>query len=288
MIARRWWPPILVLVVIFQLSVSPSAGRAADCEALDVGPPGCMQVSSWSTIIDHDELTFYSLPSVGSFTDPDGTLWSAQFAPFCEGNVSGYQIIADSLCIRALVTCAQRGSAAVLALWMRLTRPGLLPRMEGPVCFSGSSKVELGPIIQAQAEDAIGADPPPITLQPLDAIVNLPSIASTDPRQPINIVINNPVAGRITATPFFAWDFGDGAGGVGPGRPYDGTSPRQDPGHYVSHAYRALGTPTVTLTVTWEVTFAMPGYPPIRLDDVVRRATTTTVIRQASSQLIGG
>lgn len=278
---------LTLLMVIATLSVQTA--RAEACAPLDVGPPGCVVVRGWSSVVDHESLTFYRLPAVARFFDPVGDEWAAAFVPYCEGNVSGTTFIADGMCIRAEVTCELRGSAAVIALWMRLTAiPGSPPRMEGPVCFNGSSKVALGPIIQAQAEDAIGAAPPPITLQPLDAIVNLASIASTDPRQKISIVINDPVAGVITATPSFAWDFGDGGGGIGPGVPYDGTSPRQDPGHYVAHTYRALGTPTVGLTVTWDVTFAMPGYPPIQLEDVLRQATTTTTIRQASSQLIGG
>jgi hypothetical protein len=246
-------------------------------------------VSLWSTKVDRSTLTFYRLPAVARVFDPDGLPSRATFAPYCEGNVAGTIFIGDSLCIRAEVTCALHGSDAVLALWMRLVPIfGGPARMEGPVCFSGSSKTELGPLIQAQAEQAIGPAPPPIRLQPTDAIVNLPAIASTDPRGTITTEINEPVRGTLRATPSYVWDFGDGGGGHGPGIPYDGTSPVRDPGHYVAHTYRALGTPTVTVTVTWSVTFTIPGYLPIPLQPVVRESTASTTIREASSQLVGG
>jgi hypothetical protein len=240
-------------------------------------------------VVEFESLTFYRLPRYARFYDPAGAQYAAQFVPYCEWNVAGTEIVADGLCIRAEVTCRLRGSDAVLALWMRLMPVlGGPPRMEGPVCFDGSSRQQLGPLIQEQVEDAIGAGRPPILLQPVDAIVNLPAIASTDPRPPIVLQINNPINGVARARPYFAWDFGDGGGGIGAGIPYDGTSPSQDPGHYVAHTYRGLGMPTVTLTVTWEVSFTIPGYDPIRLDDVVRTGTTSTTIRTAHSELIGG
>jgi hypothetical protein len=286
-VTRRALGLLLAGTFFFGLMSVPKAKAA--CEPLDVGPPGCVQVSEWSTVVDGSRLTYYRLPATALFVDPGEHQWAAKFVPYCEGNVAGTIFIDDGLCIRALVTCGLRGSDAVLALWMRLVPIfGGPARMEGPVCFSGSSKTELGPLIQAQAEQAIGPAPPPTRLQPADAIINLPSIASTEPRGTITLEINEPVRGTLRATPSYVWDFGDGSGGHGPGIPYDGTSPVSDPGHYVAHAYRALGTPTVTLTVTWSVTFTIPGYLPIPMRPVVRDASMTTTIREASSQLIGG
>jgi len=175
-------------------------------------------------------------------------------------------------------------------MWM-VTRPlfvGELPQLDGPICFGASSKIELGPIIEDLVEGEIGADPPPITLQPTDAIVNLPMIAYTDAREPITIELTDPIIGTATATPEFVWGFAEGAAAHGPGLPYDGTSPSANPGYYVAHTYRGLGTPTVGLTVTWQVTFTIPGYPPVQLTDVVRESTATTNVRSAGSELIGG
>jgi len=175
-------------------------------------------------------------------------------------------------------------------MWM-VTRPlfvGELPQLDGPICFGASSKIELGPIIEDLIETQIGADPPPITLQPADAIVNLPMIAFTDAREPITIELTDPIIGTATATPEFVWSFAEGAAAHGPGLPYDGTSPSANPGYYVAHTYGGLGTPTVGLTVTWRVTFTIPGYPPVQLTDVVRESSATTTIRSAGSELIGG
>ena len=162
------------------------------------------------------------------------------------------------------------------------------PQLEGPICFGASSKIELGPIIEDLVEVQIGADPPPIRLQPADAIVNLPMIASTDDRPPITIELSDPIVGTATATPEFLWTFAPGAVAHGPGRPYDGTSPTSNPGYYVAYTYRSLGTPTVSLTVTWRVTFTIPGYPPVELADIVRESSATTTIRSAGSELVDG
>ena len=56
----------------------------------------------------------------------------------------------------------------------------------------------------------------------------------------------------------------------------------------MAYTYRALGTPTVRLTVTWRVTFTIPGYPPVELADIVREASATTTIRSAGSELVDG
>lgn len=175
-------------------------------------------------------------------------------------------------------------------MWM-VTTPffeGPIPQLEGPLCFGGSTAVDVGPQIQALVEEQIGADPPSILLQPADAIVNLPMIASTDIREPIVLPIDDPISGVAEATPEFLWSFAEGAAAHGPGMPYDGTSPTANPGYYVTYTYGALGTPTVALTVTWRVTFTIPGYPPIALEDVVREGQEATTIRSAGSELIGG
>jgi hypothetical protein len=216
--------------------------------------------------------------------------WQAAFTPYCYQNVSGPRIVDNELCVGALATCRSRGAEDLAAMWMVISPLfiGPLPQLDGPICFGASSKIELGPIIEDLVETEIGAEPPPITLQPADAIVNLPMIAFTDPREPITIELTDPIIGTATATPEFVWGFAEGAAAHGPGLPYDGTSPSANPGYYVAHTYRGLGTPTVGLTVTWQVTFTIPGYPPVQLTDVVRESTATTNVRSAGSELIGG
>ena len=113
-------------------------------------------------------------------------------------------------------------------------------------------------------------------------------IMSTEPRGTITLEVDDPISGIATAEPEYVWTFAEGAAGLGPGLPYDGTSPTANPGYYVSYIYRELGTPTVQLTVTWSVSFTIPGNPPVELEDVVRQATATTTVRAAGSELVGG
>lgn len=279
---------VLTLVVASTLFLSGQA-TAASCEPLDAGPSGCLVITRWTTSIDEEQLVIYRIPEQGRFEDQTGGLWEAQLTPYCRENLSGTVIVDNGLCQNALLTCELRGSDAIAAMWMVLTPifAGGSPRAEGPICLDGMAAIPIGPQIQALVEGEIGTDPPPIVLQPTDAIVNLPMLASTDPRPPIVIDVSDPISGTAAATPEFIWSFGEGAAAHGPGLPYDGTSPTANPGYYVAHTYGGLGTPTIGLTVTWQVTFTIPGYPPIELDDVVREATASTQVRAAGSELVG-
>jgi len=230
----------------------------------------------------------YFYPESGNFTDADGIEWVVTFTPFCDVNLTEFnEIVEYIVCTGSTSTCYRYGSNAAIAMHMVQTPlfGGTLTSI-GPVCFAGSSSFSVGPQIQNIAEDEIGADPPPIALQPTDALVNFPMIAYTDAREPVVVPIEDPIVGTATATPEFVWSFAEGAAAHGPGLPYDGTSPTANPGYYVSYTYGSLGTPTIGLTVTWRVVFTMPGEPPVPLDDVIRENSATTTVRAAGSELI--
>ena len=273
-----------VLLVVLTGMFGSNPARADDCIALEVGPAGCIEQVAWQTIINPDTLTIHRIPVRATYLDPQGNRWRAAFTPFCRQNVSGTTIIDDSMCIGAETICQRLGADDLAGMYMVITPlfVGPLPQLEGPICFGAASKIELAPIIE------VGANPPPILLQPRNAIVNLPMIASTPDRPPITIEISDPIIGTASATPDFLWSFAPGAAAHGPGRPYDGTSPAGNPGYYVDYTYREMGTPTVGLTVTWHVTFTIPGYPPVELTDVVRESSAITTIRSAGSELIDG
>lgn len=279
---------VAITLALIVLAPPSSIAGVTACEELDVGPPGCVEVTSWVTLTDLENLVIYRVPATANFTDERDQRWSAELAPYCRENLNGTVIVDDGLCQAALLTCELRGSDAIAAMWMVLTPlfVGESARAEGPICFAGSAAIPIGPQIQELMEGEIGTDPPPIVLQPTDAIVNLPMLASTDPRPPIVIEVSDPISGTAAATPEFLWSFGEGAAAHGPGLPYDGTSPTENPGYYVAHTYPGLGTPTIGLTVTWQVTFTIPGYPPVELDDVVREATASTQVRAAGSELV--
>ena len=279
-----------LLLIILSIITLPHAlsvvAPPEECEPT-TGAPGCVTVSIWSTALDEEHLIVYRTPLSGVYVDDDEIAWKAKWTPFCEGNVANEFAIDDAMCVGAQSACGRFGSNVTVAMYMILSQviPGSPRHVIGPICFI-SSTVSLGPIIQELVEDEIGADPPPITLQPTDALVNFPMIAYTDAREPVVVPIEDPIVGTATATPEFVWSFAEGAAAHGPGLPYDGTSPTANPGYYVSYTYGSLGTPTIGLTVTWRVVFTMPGEPPVPLDDVIRENSATTTVRAAGSELI--
>jgi hypothetical protein len=101
--------------------------------------------------------------------------------------------------------------------------------------------------------------------------------------------VDQPVVATISAVPHYRWDFGDGATGPdAPGRPYDSAiSPRDHPDAYVTHKYARSGQFQVTLTVTWNGTFTLPGVAQaFPLDAVVLAAAQPLVVEEASGVLV--
>jgi hypothetical protein len=130
-------------------------------------------------------------------------------------------------------------------------------------------------------------------VQPRDkALVNLPVIVhATSPdgralEEPIQFDVTQPVPGHLVAHPTYRWEFGGGVGAQGVGLAYDGTSPQQYPGYYVSHAYDAKGSATVALTVLWRATFTVAGLAPLALEDLPRTAARSFPVVEARSQLV--
>jgi hypothetical protein len=121
------------------------------------------------------------------------------------------------------------------------------------------------------------------------ALVNLPVIVSVPQPQPVTMQVQQPVPGTLVATPTFTWAFDDGATVTGAGVPYDGTDPRVDPAHYVSHTYTTADAhASVTLTVTWNATFTAAGqaFPiaPLTMPPI----TTTFTVNEAHAVLVSG
>lgn len=101
--------------------------------------------------------------------------------------------------------------------------------------------------------------------------------------------VEEPVVATISAVPHYRWEFGDGdIGPDAPGRPYDSAiSPREHPDAYVSHTYDHAGDHQVTLTVTWQGTFTVPGVAQaFPLDAVVLAAVQPLVVNEASGVLV--
>jgi len=122
------------------------------------------------------------------------------------------------------------------------------------------------------------------------SFANLPTVFSSQRPAPFVLNVDQPLIATITATPHYRWEFGDGTTGPdSPGRPYDpAISPVDHPNAYVSHAYARPGRYQVTLTVTWNGTFTVPGpaqtFP---LAPVVLTATAPVVVTEAGNGTLG-
>ena len=105
-----------------------------------------------------------------------------------------------------------------------------------------------------------------------EALVSKVVIVYTSPsRQVIDTQVGgSPV--RVVATPIsYTWDWGDGTTTTttDPGAPY--------PDHTVSHKYTSTATGVViTLTTTWQATYAVDGGPPRAVNGTLTTTNTST------------
>jgi hypothetical protein len=130
-----------------------------------------------------------------------------------------------------------------------------------------------------------------VTLQPRNLVpVNMPLIVSAADPGNHDFSITLPQAGTVSVSASYRWDFGDGGTATGRGKPFDGVTPRQDPGRYVTHTYsRPYPSATVSLTVTWHATLTIPGVGSVGLQDVVMSPVRQTIsVQEARAVLVAG
>lgn len=158
----------------------------------------------------------------------------------------------------------------------------------GSVCLTPQQQLPYSPAqLQAFVDGYFQRLPlplPALGLQPGDrAVVNLPLVASTDPpRQTTFSVTQAPFPTiTITASVSWRWSWGDGTGDstTWPGRPFDGTDPRANPGHYVSHTYAAPSRGrTVGVTAVWSGRYSVAGLPAAQaIGGTVERSSSRTL-----------
>jgi hypothetical protein len=148
--------------------------------------------------------------------------------------------------------------------------------------------------VQAQLANYLrdrGLPTPTVSVQPNGrSFANLATILYTPVPPAFTFNVDQPVLATISAVPTYRWDFGDGTTGPNsPGRPYDpAISPREHPDAYVSHRYARPGTYQITLTVTWDGTFTVPGVAQaFPLNAVVLAAAANVVVDEAAGVLTG-
>lgn len=124
---------------------------------------------------------------------------------------------------------------------------------------------------------------PGVHVQPAGrALVNLPTIIYADPPPAGRWSVDHAPFPTITITGTPHWQIEAGGTTTSsdtPGRPYDGTDPRSDPGHYVTHTFtEPASATTITVTVTWSATFTLGDDPtPIAMNGTVSRSSTLAI-----------
>jgi hypothetical protein len=197
-------------------------------------------------------------------------------------------------CTAAAQYCASSGGSGIHEdVWRRQIAPTTSPwDVVDQVCTgSVPPPISVQQVVQDMSEYERTHVPIPVPdVQPEGtALVNLPVIVSVPQPQPVTMQVQEPVPGTLVATPTFTWTFDDGATVTGAGIPYDGTDPRANPAHYVSHAYTAADAhASVTLTVTWNATFTAAGqvFPIASL--TMPPITTTFAVNEAHAVLVSG
>jgi hypothetical protein len=207
---------------------------------------------------------------------PGGPAYEYGYAPACPANavdpVAGFT---DSVRCPAADTCPDRAQTRLfLARRVAGPPPGRWQRLPGTWCLTAAQRLPYDPAaVHAFAADYFRHLPlprPGIHVQPVaQSVVNLPTIFRADPPPAGVFMVTEPPFPTITiqARPTWRWDFGDGVRTTSgtPGRAYDGTDPRQYPGHYVAHSYRQPGRRTAVVTARWTATYRVAGLPGQRL-----------------------
>lgn len=200
----------------------------------------------------------------------------------------------DLVCVGATEFCAENGKAGIHDdVW----RMEVTPNQSGYVLVGDICTGDLpDPVPARQVIDAaeeFERTHVPIAvprMQPSNmALVNMPLLVNVTPLPVQTMAVAVPLPGELVATPSYAWSFDGRPPVAGAGLAFDGTDPRVDPGHYVSHTYvKAQPIASVSLTVTWTATFTAAGET-VRVPDVVMPAVTMTYsVHEARSVLVSG
>ena len=235
------------------------------------------------------QQAFFQTPA--SFTAPKGASdleWT--YVPTCDGNAPGGNANA---CLAALCT-APTGEPGV-RFWVftrSLSTPSDDWARSGTRCILGEQRVDLADVeaeVRRIIEDKFReiAEPALYLAPEAGGLVNLPMLAwTTDPGE-VTLRIEQPLPGRIRATPSYTWAWSDGTTSSGPGLPYTpALSPNAAPDHYVHAIYADRGEGSVELTVTWQGDVTVPGLSPIEIAPLVYTSTTTFPVREARAQLV--
>jgi hypothetical protein len=163
-----------------------------------------------------------------------------------------------------------------------------------PVCVYQGRSVPMADVVAAVREELVKeVGRPRVVVQPPGgrAFVNLPVLYSAPAQHRTTLTITQPLPGRISADPTYAWELGEGQRGTGAGHRYTQGRDPQDPasdGYYVKALYRQVGPHQATLTLTWDATVTIgtgPGALSVPLDPIRFTATANTTTVSATNRL---
>lgn len=287
--------PVIRRVVGILATIAGSLLTASP--ALSSPSPDCLYIKCPTTLPDGYRYTYANGVFYGLATKSTGTEGGVRLEFFYEYACAGNEVLDENgegsghLCPSAVTSCPP-GS---IRMWT-FTRPAgtTAPpsRQPGSNCIGVPKTVTLA---DAQAafirylKDTHLPQPVINTAPPTGGLVNLPQIFATADNPPVTLAVTVPLPASLTAEPHYGWNYGDGAAGPDtPGVPYQpGILPADHPHHYLTHTYRAIGTVTSTLTVTWQATFTVTGIAgTFPIPDIVFTANRALPIQQARSQLV--
>ena len=156
------------------------------------------------------------------------------------------------------------------------------------VCVYPEATVPLASVTAAAHEELRKrlAAPSIISAPPGKTLVNIITIYYTPVGEPQTLTVSLPVPGALTATPTYAWDFGDGQAATGAGLAYQSPDdPNRLPGKYLGPVWRTAGIKHVTLTATWTVDFRL-GSETVPLAPIVFTATEDKTVATARAVLV--
>jgi hypothetical protein len=240
---------------------------------------------------DRERHAFYTEKSVDGSETVNGVTVQLRYVVNCPGNTTDNPVgVGECTTSPCLLGSGEQGISFLVyqrmgsAPWQ--LRPGLVCRVVSDPIPLADVVAEIRRIIEERFKHVAE---PVITVAPaVNALVNLPVIASTPNEGPLGFEITNPLPGRVEASPVYSWAWSNGTTNTGAGVGYDGTSPTSNPGHYpVQSTYASGGAESVGLQVTWRITLTVPGVAPVTdIEPLVYEASEGFAVRSARTVLV--
>ena len=260
---------LLVALSVLVYSLPAAAGNCGTDPYGNIIPCPQGEKGGFGYYYDRATQTFYADDPTADGTETvGGVRMQVRYVVNCVGN-STDEPRRVSECSTAICSLPD-GSAGVSYLVYERPDAGAdwTPRA-GPVCRGVADPIpladveaEIARIFEAHFKNVVE---PEITVAPaVNAVANMPVLASTPDPGPLGFDITNPLPGRVEATPAYEWTWSNGQQSTGAGVGYDGTSPSGNPGHYpVQTTFKDGGSGSVALIVVWSITLTVAGIPPI-------------------------